>query len=120
VSIISLRAGSTIVASLFQVEVLHQLHRALDVGEQCCDVLALAIKRRAGGNVGDAHRGCRRFFGAWRIGARPVDQLRALKTELCARWILGTTQRRVKGEAHSIQNVAPSGFSKPHFERRIK
>src|SRR6516162_8829407 len=30
--------------SFFRVEVLHQLHRALDVSEQCCNGLALAVE----------------------------------------------------------------------------
>jgi hypothetical protein len=32
-------------AGLFRVEVLHQFHRALDVGKQCRHRLALAVKR---------------------------------------------------------------------------
>jgi hypothetical protein len=28
-------------------------------------------------------------------------------------------QRRAKGAAHSMQNLAASGFSAPHFEQRI-
>jgi hypothetical protein len=32
-------------AGLLRVEVLDQLHRSLDVGEQHCDSLALALER---------------------------------------------------------------------------
>ena len=33
---------------LIRVEVLHQLHRALDVGEQCGDGFALTVERTVG------------------------------------------------------------------------
>jgi len=34
--------------SLFRIEVLHQVHRSLDVREQRCDRLALALDRGRG------------------------------------------------------------------------
>jgi len=43
-------------ARLFGVEVLYQLHRALDVGEQRRDRLALAVQSFRGGRVGHPNR----------------------------------------------------------------
>ena len=39
-------------ACLFGVEVCHQLGRTLDVGEQCCDRLALTLKILGRGTIG--------------------------------------------------------------------
>jgi hypothetical protein len=85
----SLQRGIDDRTRLFGIEPLHQLHRALDVGEQRGHRLALAIGDGRFAAVGYSKGRIRGTGRSARAGIVPRDCRRALGTELCAGWILG-------------------------------
>src|SRR5262249_26693563 len=85
----------------FWVEVLDQLHRSLDVGEQRGDRLALTIHRRIRRFCAQVYR---RASGstALRFAASTIERLRTFKAELRGWWILcfaGRTSARERRRA---------------------
>jgi len=75
---------------LLRVEVLHQLRRALDVGEQRRHRLALTLERRRGFLRNEAHRGRRLRCGCLALGNSSIAVKRggALAAEIESRGII--------------------------------
>jgi hypothetical protein len=107
-------------AGFLGVEVLYQLHRALDVGKECGDSFALAVERSTFGLFGpypDPLGAC--GCSGWRALApsRVPHCLQKLASagfsELhFAHWI-------PNGLPQPTQNLASSGLSRAHFGQRI-
>src|SRR5262249_53691730 len=74
-------------AGLFGVEILDQVHRALDVGEEHCDRLALALEVFSGGGVCQTNLGLVVFLCGSRCRRR-YERCSALPAEFGGRGVL--------------------------------
>src|SRR5262245_48130494 len=85
-------------AGLFGIEILDQVHRTFDVGEQNRDRLALTLKRGIISSDACLYRRARRTSSALRFAPRAVERLAAFQTELCGCRILRVARRAAARE----------------------